>query len=265
MVIVTADHGVSFTTGEPLRSVSAKNFPEIMWTPLFVKYPGQDAGAVDDRPAESIDVFPTIADVVGAEIPWKVDGQSLRGPERENDVRRMYQWGEHALEPPTALKPTDGKEYLEFDGAEGLAAVKATRAVRPDPDAALRIYRDNEYGKLVGREAEPLIKDLPGDEKAAMSTIHLFQDVRPKAKKIPWAYGEGFFNDLKGAQPIAIALNGKVVAVTVAKPFEDRPDSSFFTYSVPPSLVVPGNNPAQMFIIHGTPANPSLDPVWLHP
>ncbi len=79
MVVVTADHGVSFTPGEGIRSVTKHNYTEILWTPLFVKYPGQPAGVVDDRPVQSIDVLPTVADVLKVKIPWKIDGVSMLG------------------------------------------------------------------------------------------------------------------------------------------------------------------------------------------
>ena len=37
-------------------------------------------GVVDDRPVQSIDMLPTIADVIKAKIPWKIDGKSLPRP-----------------------------------------------------------------------------------------------------------------------------------------------------------------------------------------
>src|SRR5699024_3654624 len=80
MIVVTADHGVSFMAGEPVRGLSARNAHEIAWIPLFVKYPGQTAGVVDDRPTRSSDIVPTIADAIGADVPWKLDGSSLLDP-----------------------------------------------------------------------------------------------------------------------------------------------------------------------------------------
>src|SRR4029078_741624 len=47
--------------------------------PLFVKYPRQRKGAVDSRAARTVDVLPTIADVLGIRMPWHVDGNSLLG------------------------------------------------------------------------------------------------------------------------------------------------------------------------------------------
>ena len=43
LVIVTADHGVSFRPGTPRRNISAGNLADIAFMPLFVKLPGQHA------------------------------------------------------------------------------------------------------------------------------------------------------------------------------------------------------------------------------
>jgi hypothetical protein len=77
LFIVTADHGVSFRAGEHRRLVNAGNIYDIAPIPLFVKRPSQLSGAIDDRSARSVDIVPTIADVLGIDLPWKVDGRSL--------------------------------------------------------------------------------------------------------------------------------------------------------------------------------------------
>ena len=82
LVIVTADHGVSFKPGEHRRLVNANNIPDIAPIPLFVKRPGQVQGAIDERSARSIDIMPTIADVLRIDAPWHLDGRSLSAPGR---------------------------------------------------------------------------------------------------------------------------------------------------------------------------------------
>ena len=85
LVVVTADHGVSFSGGQPVRGSTPRNIDQIAWSPLFIKAPHQRAGRIDDRNAESIDVLPTIASLIGSHLPWKVDGRSLTGPPRRYD------------------------------------------------------------------------------------------------------------------------------------------------------------------------------------
>ncbi len=77
LLIVTADHGVSFEPGHSRRKPEAKTIGDILAIPLFIKLPGQRAGQVSDRNVESIDLLPTIADVLGLQIDHPTDGSSL--------------------------------------------------------------------------------------------------------------------------------------------------------------------------------------------
>jgi hypothetical protein len=86
LIVVVADHGVSFRSGEGRRPVTPDNLADITNIPLFVKYPFQKLHGVDSRLVRSVDVLPTIADVVGVELPWEVDGVSLLDPVPARDV-----------------------------------------------------------------------------------------------------------------------------------------------------------------------------------
>src|SRR4029453_4829022 len=108
------------------RAVSEANYPQIMWTPLFVKLPGQSEGEVDDRPTETIDVLPTIADVLDVEIPWEVDGASVF-EDREDRPARMVDWRFNTVE------ATDG--YVQLDRETGFERVLAgSNPAAGDPD-----------------------------------------------------------------------------------------------------------------------------------
>ncbi len=76
VVVVTADHGVSFRTDETgeFREVDEANVNEFAYVPLLVKAPGQVEGRVDDSNLMGVDLLPTIADMAGITIPWAVDG-----------------------------------------------------------------------------------------------------------------------------------------------------------------------------------------------
>ena len=76
LVMLVSDHGVSFRTGHSRRAVSHSNPQDILPILWMVKTPHQRQSAVSDRNVESIDLLPTVADVLGIEIPWPTDGQS---------------------------------------------------------------------------------------------------------------------------------------------------------------------------------------------
>ena len=71
---------MSFRLGHDRRLVRPGNIQDIAPVPFFLKAPGQRRGRVSDRPLQTIDVLPTIADMLGVEIPWKVDGRSALAP-----------------------------------------------------------------------------------------------------------------------------------------------------------------------------------------
>lgn len=77
LVVVTADHGESFWPKEARRDPARTQHPwDIMAVPLLIKRPGQMSGDISDRNVETIDILPTIADALGAPLPWPVQGRS---------------------------------------------------------------------------------------------------------------------------------------------------------------------------------------------
>lgn len=77
MVVITADHGESFTPNTTRRSVEDENFSEVANTPLLVKYPGQGQGRVDSSATRSVDILPTVARETGTGQDWSFEGTPL--------------------------------------------------------------------------------------------------------------------------------------------------------------------------------------------
>ncbi|MFI9528425.1 sulfatase-like hydrolase/transferase [Micromonospora rosaria] len=92
LLVVTADHGVSFTRGAQGRGMGAIRAEpgQVAGVPLFVKEPGQRTGRIDERNWEHVDLLPTVLDVVGIRVPWSVDGRSARQSPRERAEKRFY-------------------------------------------------------------------------------------------------------------------------------------------------------------------------------
>jgi len=105
LVVVTADHGVSFRAGQKRRPLSEANRQDIAYVPLFVKLPHQERGRVVQVPKRTIDVLPTIAQALGVQIPWHVDGRPLlasTSPER--DVVLIKDRGQRFVIPSAQLE-----------------------------------------------------------------------------------------------------------------------------------------------------------------
>lgn len=133
--------------------------------PLFVKLPGQDEGRVDDREAATVDILPTVVDVMDVEVDWSFDGRSLLGsPERDGDVE---------LFPADRDPRTDGfeavvraaernhEEYLPYsDGWLGVAQVGALgarvgeAAIDEGPAVGLRWELDNENALVLDDQTQ---------------------------------------------------------------------------------------------------------------
>lgn len=114
LVVVTSDHGIAFQPGETVRGLDEDPIPpvvqpELLWVPLFVKAPGQDAGEVVDAPAETIDVLPTMASLLGIDLPWEVDGLDLTQPVDPDRPRRFRHvvgssFATFTLDPPAPVE-----------------------------------------------------------------------------------------------------------------------------------------------------------------
>jgi hypothetical protein len=76
-VVVTSDHGIDTTSPGFSRREDETNTDELFRVPLFIKAPGQNEGAVDDAPASTVDVLPTIVDLLDIRTDWDLEGHSL--------------------------------------------------------------------------------------------------------------------------------------------------------------------------------------------
>ena len=74
LVVVTADHGISFRAGELHRIATPRTFQDILPVPLFIKAPGQREGRIDDRAIEGVDILPIVAELIGTGLPWRWTG-----------------------------------------------------------------------------------------------------------------------------------------------------------------------------------------------
>jgi hypothetical protein len=151
LLVVTADHGISFWPGRRYRSLEDQDHPEdVLAVPLFIKLPNQRSGKVSWRNIESIDISPTIADVIGLELPWEMDGCSVldescperptklafrQQPERPGFNQRLE------FDPDVVLRPASLQRKLALFGSGST------------PGA---LYRFGPFRRLVGRRVEDL-------------------------------------------------------------------------------------------------------------
>jgi hypothetical protein len=238
LVIVTADHGASFRVGDRMRSITVANLGEIMAVPFIVKlpadYPGPPPGTVDDRNVETIDVLPTIADVVRVKPPWPVEGLSVVAPARPRSIKQLHYH--------------DAERVWRMDLAEFTRLRDAAR------DRKITLFGSERwpptrvpgFEQLIGRRLDTI--DIDGHTATRRVVVHrrrALESVNLSAATLPVQITGEVQPDQRGAATyLAVALNGVVVATT-----RTWANSSEWMAMVPPDLLRRGRNKLEVFFI----------------
>ena len=99
LIVLVADHGVAYLSQKGHRTPTRETFGDIAFIPLMIKYPGQVDGEVDSSNVETIDLVPTVHDVVGADSDWVFEGRSLLDESAEvRSTKRMLEREGAAIE-----------------------------------------------------------------------------------------------------------------------------------------------------------------------
>ncbi|MFO1002147.1 MAG: sulfatase-like hydrolase/transferase [Planctomycetaceae bacterium] len=99
MIIVTADHGIAFRAGCSRREPQAETLSDLIPIPLFIKYPHQSESTVSDKNVESIDILPTVAEVLGLPQDPEWDGVPLTLEHAERPRKTVTGGSSFVIEP----------------------------------------------------------------------------------------------------------------------------------------------------------------------
>lgn len=246
LLVLTADHGVSFAAGGPIRGVTDTNIADIAWTPLLIKAPGQTSGGIDDRPALSIDVVPTIAAHLGVKIPWSVDGRSLLDPARSASEARtfpMFDWSR------SELHPTSGS-FLHLDREQPWAEVQRARAAPPNEFADLRVFGTGPDDDLLGAPGTGRVGAPVEGSSVVLDGPLRYLNVDPTQPKTPYVAVHGVVDGVRPKTRLAIAVNGVIAGLSFVyrAPSADQPE---FWATLVPRMFRPGRNLVQVFAVEG--------------
>ncbi|MCI0678154.1 MAG: sulfatase-like hydrolase/transferase [Actinobacteria bacterium] len=223
IVVVVADHGIAIKPGvEHQRRITETTIGEIAAIPLFIKAPGLEAGTIDDRRALTIDIAPTIADVIDATLGWEVDGASLLGqlPTRTET---------------TTVGP-DGTVTFGVDGVEKFEV--ATRIEDLFPDGDPWSLRPSDSPDIVGeRVTISTLED--SDLTVRLRSAELYQDVDTTGDMIPVRLSGTLYGPAGGDELLVVSVNGVIGAITM--PYEEDGAYSFLAM-VRPGLFIDGSN-----------------------
>ncbi len=250
LIVVTGDHGVGFDNGEPNRGISKKNAANIAWTPLFIKYPNGDAGVVDDRPAQSIDVLPTMAESLGVELPWDMDGRSLLGAPAADAPRRLWDFKLNKWH------PVSGKKYIELDPARFAEVLDgAPNGEIGDP---LRLFRMVPRSEIVGLRYADLASGPPASFTATIKDSSQYSRIVLNTGSVPWADIAGVTSGVTANSYLAIVVNGIVSAVVPVSPNAPNSNSAKWWGRLLPDAMRDGVNQIELFEARMVDGRPQL-------
>jgi sulfatase-like protein len=224
MLIVTADHGISFDPRTYRRIAIERNFGGIANPPLFIKYPGQVHGSVSAIHSRSIDILPTTAQSLGLEPPFQVEGVPITSETEGGDVE-IANGSKQQVSEPLAEMVSERHKVLASAAAQ-LGARTGLFQLGPKP-------------KLLGRRAAR--GSAPGF--AVDPGVGLASATLGGGHKIP-AFVEGTAPASAEGKVVAIAVNGRIVATCRAFRFGG---ATRWGAIVPPSSLHPGDNSAAAF------------------
>ena len=222
VMAVVADHGAAFIPGQSRRLLSTANSGWILRVPMLVKLPHQRRGRIISRPVRTIDLLPTIADVLGIRIPWQVDGRSLFGVPSRASLNTYVRHGQEVAHmPPAAIRRSFRTAIAVRNGLLGSGDVYTLGASRGALRRQLRRARPVEFSveSPEGTTFDPEVRIYPS-----------------------LVYGSIVTPGVSDGQSLIAKLNGRIVAVGQSVDGGTR-----FTLLIPPSAFRPGENRLQLF------------------
>ena len=223
LIVVVADHGIALRPNiEHWRRIEPDTVGAVAAVPLFVKSPG-GTGAIDDRRALTIDIVPTIADLLGFELPWRSEGVSLFGPDPERTES-------------TTTGPRSAATYgVSGDEVRDVAQAISSWFPTGDPYELLPPGAPD----LVGQPTSA-IPNPDSSVRARIDRPDRFEEVDPDGETIP-ARVTGTLVGLGEAEEtlLAISVNGTIEAIVSS--YHDRGKTGFQAM-IPPDRFRSGAN-----------------------
>lgn len=239
LIIIVADHGVSFYPDSQRRDAPPFSVldRDVLPVPLFIKYPFQKEGQISDENVETIDILPTISDVLGAGAELNMDGRSLLGRKPPRPEKLAF----HAY-----------KDFLQYtadsDGEAKYDTLKWKLQNFKHSGGIGSLFKIGKYSELVGSRLADLDITETRGLGISLDMPELYIDVNLDSGFLPSRITGAI--SFKGARPgssVAVAVNGFVQAVTEIYPSEDS--SYKFSAMVAEKSFKKGKNSLSAFLI----------------
>ncbi len=251
MLVVTADHGMTFVPGESFRDTINPDNPatleDIYRVPLFIKFPRQNSPSINDCPVSAIDILPTVLTVANIDIPPSVDGSHLMNgcPQR---ITRRVQW------------PYTGTE-LTTDFSDVLDRVRYYDQWIKADGTVDDIHRVGLSGKLIGTR---LATSSDIDNTITWSNIdtNAFTEIEDTPLGYVPARVSGRVTAPNGtcARCEGVLVVDEVIVASIPELAESPASTNpaYFTTSLLTSTLTPSSSEPELWIADWTSARPKL-------
>ena len=246
LIVVTADHGTSFETGQQRRFLTQGSLVDIAHVPLFVKRPGQRVAEVSDKNVETIDIALTIAAAMGVDLPGPLDGLELFAGRERGSTKTIFRGPGKA-----------GKGERWAFATERLTETWDHVRTRADRFPEASLYTIGADRHLVGRRVQDLER-RPARASSVLENPGAFDAVDPEAWILPvHVMGRlAFTEEIEQPQRLAVALDGVIRAVTEtygALPTEE----AGFSALLDPAVLRAGSQELKIYLLE---AGSSISP-----
>ncbi len=199
LIILTADHGASFQTSEQFRVASARNIEEISDIPLLIKAPGQRHSVIKTTPVESIDIVPTIYELLNIPLPDKIDGTPA-GLITTPDVNSH------------TIISKQGKTKT-FDYSVNKKLVTLNWKLSLVGKSISDIYAGPDYGQLIGsRPDSKCSRQLESEHYIDTRQSHV--EIDPEHNMLPiFIAFKSPFSQLTNNEVLGVTINEKLAAI----------------------------------------------------
>lgn len=244
LIVVAADHGVAFDRGRrDRRRLTRENAAQIAPIPLFVKAPGQTRPRIDDAYVETVDILPTILDLLDVRPRVRMDGRSAFS--REVQRRRAIRILERGSFDPIRFSPE------EWERRKRAMLEKKLRLFGTGADGPVRLFRIGANQELLFRPVSAFGVTSAAGLSFDLVDDHEYRNVDLRTPTVPVHVVGRVRGAQRGARrDVAIAVNGRIVAVSRSFQLATG-DEELVAAMTPESAYRQGRNDVQVYEVRG--------------